>query len=50
MVDETYEAPTLLELGSLGTLTLGPNKIGFSSDLFSTETGLSGSIVPAQPH
>ena len=45
----TYEAPEIRTVGSLAELTQANNKIGFSSDMFSAETGLVGSIVPAQP-
>ena len=44
-----YDGPVVRELGDLASLTQANNKIGFSSDMFSAETGLVGSIVPAQP-
>jgi hypothetical protein len=47
---KSYSAPVVRTIGSLAELTQKNNKIGFSTDAFSSETGLVGSIVPAQPH
>jgi hypothetical protein len=42
-----YAGPVVRELGDLASLTLS-NKVGSSSDMFTSETGVVGSIVPNQ--
>jgi hypothetical protein len=42
-----YVGPVVHEIGDLVSLTLN-NKIGSASDMFTSETGVVGSIVPNQ--
>lgn len=44
---KTWETPQLKAFGSLEELTQQSNKIGYASDLYSGDTPLVGSIVPA---
>ena len=49
-MDRTYEAPQIESIGDVADLTKqGNNKIGQGTDMFTSLTGLIGSIVPAQP-